>query len=426
MIRTIAWVVGIISFFVFIALFGRLPVFRKTPIGFLHRMLLQHLPRGLMRMDEIITGKRLTNTVMRCYRYLMHDRHPVVMIIFIALQLGSEMFFLPPAAQYLPRSHKLFIIPLLVSLPYLTLWLSYNTSAHHITETSYQAALTRYPYDYTLYHPHQNCRTCERPKPARSKHCPICKTCMERQDHHCIWINNCVGLHNYHYFVALLVTVAMLLGYGAWTGFKILETILQDMVIPPELTRGSLSSKRWSTSLGWGQWLNMYSIAIAQNARIGAVSLLASMTFPLALGFLAYHCYLIWAGCTTNETAKWADLREDIWDRLVWRAQIIDVKSEYPGPLDHKIVYDAQHHRDQKSMTGVAPSWADGKEAEWWVIRTRQGGQPTRMLPIENGQYKEIADDRWFKVVSLKGIDNLYDLGLWGNFNDTVLAGWKR
>ncbi|KAK5956872.1 palmitoyltransferase swf1 [Knufia fluminis] len=428
MIKTIAWVVGTVSFIVFIALFGRLPIFRRTPIGWTHRLLLHHLPQTLIKLDRTLTSQRITRSLTRLYNYLLHDRHPVVMIIFILLQSISEILFIPPATPYLSATNKYILLPTLITLPYLTLYLSYSTTTHHITAPSYPAALTRYPYDYTLYHPHQPCRTCQTPKPARSKHCPICKTCIERQDHHCIWINNCVGLHNYHHFIGLLLSISALLAYGTITGFSILDTILQDAFVPDRLTRGSRSAKRWSTGLSYYEWANIYSVAIASNARIGAVTLLATMTFPLALGFLVYHAYLIWLGCTTNETAKWTDLREDIWDGLVWKARIQDVKVEYPGSLDEGAVYDPGHYLDQDGngrKRGKGPVWAGGKRAEWWVIRTRGGAQPTRwgMDGDERGQ--EVIDERWVKVGSMKEVENIYDLGLVGNFGDTVLRGWR-
>jgi palmitoyltransferase len=39
-----------------------------------------------------------------------------------------------------------------------------------------------------------------------SKHCRYCDKCVHRFDHHCKWLNNCVGSANYRSFVAVLVS----------------------------------------------------------------------------------------------------------------------------------------------------------------------------------------------------------------------------
>jgi palmitoyltransferase len=44
------------------------------------------------------------------------------------------------------------------------------------------------------------CNRCEQPKPPRAHHCHICDKCICRMDHHCPWINNCVGYKNHRYF----------------------------------------------------------------------------------------------------------------------------------------------------------------------------------------------------------------------------------
>jgi len=49
-----------------------------------------------------------------------------------------------------------------------------------------------------------DCRHCKQPKPLRAHHCTICGYCVFKMDHHCPWINNCVGQNNHRYFILFL------------------------------------------------------------------------------------------------------------------------------------------------------------------------------------------------------------------------------
>ncbi|XP_026860841.2 palmitoyltransferase ZDHHC16B isoform X3 [Electrophorus electricus] len=44
------------------------------------------------------------------------------------------------------------------------------------------------------------CKKCIVPKPARTHHCSVCDKCVLKMDHHCPWLNNCVGHFNHRYF----------------------------------------------------------------------------------------------------------------------------------------------------------------------------------------------------------------------------------
>ncbi|KAJ7307387.1 hypothetical protein JRQ81_009402 [Phrynocephalus forsythii] len=48
------------------------------------------------------------------------------------------------------------------------------------------------------------CHRCETYRPPRAHHCQVCHRCVRRMDHHCPWINNCVGELNQKYFIQFL------------------------------------------------------------------------------------------------------------------------------------------------------------------------------------------------------------------------------
>ena len=51
------------------------------------------------------------------------------------------------------------------------------------------------------------CSYCWVKKSFNSKHCLICGVCVNGFDHHCFWINNCVGNNNYNLFITFLIYV---------------------------------------------------------------------------------------------------------------------------------------------------------------------------------------------------------------------------
>lgn len=54
------------------------------------------------------------------------------------------------------------------------------------------------------------CTECCSVKPERAHHCSVCKRCIIKMDHHCPWVNNCIGERNQKYFVLFTLYVAII------------------------------------------------------------------------------------------------------------------------------------------------------------------------------------------------------------------------
>ena len=130
--------------------------------------------------------------------------------------------------------------------------------------------------------------------------------------------------------------------------------------------------------------------------------MLTLLTGPLAWGLFAYHVYLIWAGMTTNESLKWADLRDDIADGFVFKRQ------KQPNIPD-KI------QRDESIEPGVIwPIWS----TQELVIRL--DGQLPKVTESNGDMGKRLAGKPWARVRTLGEIENLYDLGFQDNILDVL------
>ncbi|GJN04700.1 hypothetical protein PR202_ga22268 [Eleusine coracana subsp. coracana] len=124
------------------------------------------------------------------------------------------------------------------------------------------------------------CHTCMLYRPPRCSHCSVCNNCVERFDHHCPWVGQCIGKRNYRFFFMFISSTTFLCLYVF--GFCWVNLLL--------ITR-------------------QYNCGLARAAAESPVSgFLIAYTFVTAWfvgGLTAFHSYLVCTNQTTYENFRY-------------------------------------------------------------------------------------------------------------------------
>lgn len=125
------------------------------------------------------------------------------------------------------------------------------------------------------------CVRCATHVETRSKHCSQCDRCTADFDHHCNWLNNCVGRGNYRGFVLLICSLEMCM---------CVQTVATASVFTDTLEHEELRDR-----YDVGDFATLFMVVLLLATLLAGGIALANG------GLILFHCYLGWEHLSTYE-----------------------------------------------------------------------------------------------------------------------------
>ncbi|XP_023411722.2 palmitoyltransferase ZDHHC4 isoform X1 [Loxodonta africana] len=261
---------------------------------------LDGLVRGGAQILSRIIPECLQRAVHRLLHYLFQTRNYTFIILHLVLQgmvyteYTREVF---GYCQELEFSLYYLLLPYLLLLVNLCFFaLSCVTNPGTITKANELLFLQVYEFDEVMFRKNVRCPTCDLRKPARSKHCRVCNRCVHRFDHHCVWVNNCIGAWNARYFLIYLLTLTA----SAATMASVITAFLVQVVVFSDLYL-----ETYIDTHGHSQVVD--TVFLVQYLFLLFPRIVFLLGFLVVLSFLlgGYLCFALYLAATNQTTNEW-------------------------------------------------------------------------------------------------------------------------
>ena len=208
------------------------------------------------------------------------------------------------------------------------------------------------------------CRKCTQWKPERTHHCSVCGRCVLKMDHHCVWVNNCVGAHNYKFFLLFLLYTFLATVFDAVVLLSNFVDFFKDMEAAKQRAPNGGDPSAPSPPPPGG---SPTSLSEQQNQGAGMACVFGTFVLDIAfaaslLGFIIMHANLVLSNMTTIEMYEKKKM-------LPWR-------------------FDRGRSNNLQEIFGISP-WT-------WLLPVHTDNQLFRLLHISRvsgGRYPEMALD---------------------------------
>jgi palmitoyltransferase ZDHHC4 len=292
----------------------------KRPIDRLAHFIGSRIHWVLSKLGVIYVLNKFTSG----FEWFLYAKHPIIQILYVILVFGGYLGFVYYGYPRIPNRyfagyHKYIGFVIFLVCIYSFFAASF-TNPGIITKINVADYEKLFEYDDFLYVKGRSCSSCGIPKIARSKHCRTCDVCVSKFDHHCIWLNNCVGERNYRYFLLYLFSNSVLLMYGVVAHCSIFFSVIDDKkLLQAKFIHAGTGARMDATWLLIGQYLLHHEMQLAM------IFILCVVMGLLLTGFTMYHLFLLQLNITTNESYKYSDAKEYYLDAIKQHERALEV-----------------------------------------------------------------------------------------------------